>query len=54
MSLGKNLEDSINSVCSDYDQSEEFTNALKKLIENVISGNYVEDDLTSLIERVAK
>lgn len=52
MDIGKDLEDSINNVCSNYNQSEEFANALKKLIENVISDSYTEDDIISLIDRI--
>ena len=52
MNMEDNLSASIETVCSSYKKDREFKRALEKLIKNVAEGNYLEEDLVSLINRI--
>jgi len=54
MNIENKLSASIEETCLNYKKDDEFKHALEKLIKNVSSDNYLEEDLISFINKIDK
>lgn len=52
MKLCNEILESIEEVCCEYNQSDEFQTMLTKLIQNMMNDNIVENDIESVVKKV--